>query len=136
MRRFWVFLAAVSLAGAVEHTQESDMTFRQVMQLVNQATISILQGFLFNNDYLIISGAQQIVHHPMPKGGPIRYIDPSRREEFIKAMPTFEEQVHGSAERLVKFIREGRREEAYEEYMKMVRGCMACHQMFRDFGKH
>ncbi|BAI69138.1 hypothetical protein [Hydrogenobacter thermophilus] len=114
---------------------EEELTFRQVMQVVNSATLRMLEGFLMNNDELIIRGAQEIAHHPMPKGGPLAYIDPSKREEFAKAMPTFERQVHDSAEEVLRLIKEKRRDEAYEKFNYMVKGCMGCHSLFRDYGK-
>ncbi|SNZ13605.1 hypothetical protein [Hydrogenobacter hydrogenophilus] len=125
-----VLFAFFTIASAQE-----EITFRQVMQIVNNATLRILEGFLMNNDELVIRGAKEIANHPMPKGGPLAYIEPSKREEFAKAMPTFEREVHGSAEEIVRLIKEKKKEEAYEKFNHMVRGCMACHSLFRDFGR-
>ena len=122
---FFAFLLTIS------HAQE-ELTFRQVMQIVNSATLRILQGFLLNNDGLVVRGAEEIARHPMPKGGPIQYIDPSKRAEFLRAMPTFERQVHGSAEEITKLMREGKKDEAYEKFNWMLQGCMGCHRLFRD----
>jgi len=133
MRKVGLALAlSLSLVFAHEHMQESNLTFKQVMQMVNMSALKMLQGFLLNNDGLIIEGAKEIADHPMPKGGPLKYIDPSKREEFIKLMPTFERQVHGGAEEVIKFIKEGKKEEAFKTYTQMIQGCMACHELFRD----
>lgn len=133
MKKVWFMLAlALSLGFAHEHSKESGLTLKQVMQMVNQSALKMLQGFLLNNDALIIEGAKEIAEHPMPKGGPLRYIDPSKREEFAKLMPTFERQVHGGAEEVIKFIKEGKREQAFQTYSQMIQGCMACHELFRD----
>jgi hypothetical protein len=109
---FFAFLLTIS------HAQE-ELTFRQVMQIVNSATLRILQGFLLNNDELVVRGAEEIARHPMPKGGPIQYIDPSKRAEFLRAMPTFERQVHGSAEEITKLMREGKK-------MKLTKSSIGC----------
>ena len=122
---FFAFLLTIS------HAQE-ELTFKQVMQIVNSATLRILQGFLLNNDELVVRGAEEIAHHPKPKGGPIQYIDPSKRAEFLRAMPTFERQVHGFTEEITKLMREGKKDEAYEKFNWMLQGCMGCHRLFRD----
>jgi hypothetical protein len=120
--------------SVVSYAQEG-LTLRQVMQLVNSATLTMLQGFLLNNDELVVRGAKEIAYHPMPKGGPAQYIDPAKREEFIRMMPTFERLVHGSAEEIIELIKQKKREEAYEKFHQMVKGCMGCHQLFMDFGR-
>ena len=113
MRKVGLALAlSLSLGFAHEHMQESNLTFKQVMQMVNMSAIKMLQGFLLNNDGLIVEGAKEIAEHPMPQGGPLRYIDPSKREEFIRLMPTFERQVHGDARDVIRFIREGKKEKS------------------------
>jgi len=133
MRKVGLALAlSLSLGFAHEHMQESNLTFKQVMQMVNMSAIKMLQGFLLNNDGLIVEGAKEIAEHPMPQGGPLRYIDPSKREEFIRLMPTFERQVHGDARDVIRFIREGKKDEAFKAYTQMIQGCMACHELFRD----
>lgn len=129
-------LIPISMTLAHERSpqeQEKDMTFKQVMQLVNSAAIKILQGFLFNNDEMIKQGATEINAHPLPKGGVLRYIRPEKREEFAKMMPSFEKAVHGSAEDIVKYIEAGDKAKAYESYTFMIQGCMKCHFLFRDY---
>jgi hypothetical protein len=64
--------------SVVSYAQEG-LTLRQVMQVVNSATLTMLQGFLLNNDELVVRGAKEIAYHPMPKGGPAQHIDPAKR---------------------------------------------------------
>ena len=42
-------------------------------------------------------------------------------------MPTYERQVHGGARDVIRFIREGKKDEAFKAYTQMIQGCMACH---------
>ncbi len=131
-RLVFSLLLSLSFSLAHEHMEESSLTFKQVMQMVNNSALKMLQGFLLNNDAMVLEGAKEIANHPVPKGGPLKYIDPSKREEFARLMPTFERQVHGGAEEVIKFIKEGKREEAFRTYTNMLQGCMACHELFRD----
>ncbi|MEJ5339802.1 MAG: hypothetical protein ACK42C_03045 [Aquificaceae bacterium] len=131
MKKF-ALLLTLSLALGFSHELESELTLKQVMQLVNQSTLKMLQGFLLNNDAMVLEGAKEIAEHPVPKGGPLRYIDPSMREDFSRMMPAFERQVHGGAEEVIRFIKEGKRDEAFRTYTNMLQGCMACHELFRD----
>ncbi len=127
----FIFALCLSLGFAHEHAKEIDLTLKQVMQMVNQSAAKVLQGFLLDNDTLILEGAKEIAEHPMPKGGPLMYINPAKREEFVRLMPAFEKQVHGSAEDIIKFIREGKRDKAFDAYVYMLKGCMGCHELFR-----
>lgn len=129
-----VFILVLSLSLGFtheKHAKESDLTLKQVMQKINQSAMKLLQGFLLDNDILILEGAKEIAEHPMPKGGPLMYIDPVKREEFARLMPAFERQVHGSGEDIVKFIKEGKKNEAFNAYTSMLKGCMGCHELFR-----
>ncbi len=109
------------------------ITLRTVMQKVNFETLKILQGFIWNNDIMIIEGAKAIAEHPMPKGGPAKYIPPEKRELFMKNMKNFEKIVHGSAEEIIKLIKNGKKEEAFKKFNYMVEGCLSCHKMFRGW---
>ncbi len=133
MKKTWLLLIlSFSLGIAHDPSKESDLTLKQVMQMVNLSATKMLQGFLLDNDALILEGAKEIAEHPVPKGGPLRYINPVKREEFARLMPTFERHVHGSAEDIIRFIKEGKRDEAFNTYLYMLRGCMACHELFKN----
>jgi len=125
------FLAGILVSVSISFAQ--DLTLRDVMQKVDFDTLKILQGFIWNNDQMIIEGANQIANHPLPKGGPAKYIPPEKRQEFMKNIKTFEKIVHGSAADIVKLIEEGKREEAYKKFTYMVEGCMSCHKLFRGW---
>ncbi len=115
------------------NTFSQDLTLRGVMQKVNFETLKILQGFIWNNDLMIIEGAKEIAEHPMPKGGAAKYIPPEKRELFMKNMKNFEKIVHGSAEEIVELVKHGKKEEAFEKFNYMVKGCLSCHRMFRGW---
>lgn len=131
MRKIAVF-SLLMFALSFSHEVESELNFKQVMQLVNQSASKMLQGFLLGNYAMVLEGAREIAEHTVPKGGPLRYIDPSKREEFMRFMPAFEKQVHGGAEEVMKFLREGKRDQAFKTYTNMLQGCIACHELFRD----
>ncbi len=118
-------VSTISFAG--------DLTLRDVMQKVDFETLKILQGFIWNNDLMIIEGAKAIADHPMPKGGAAKYIPPEKRQEFMRNMKSFEKIVHGSAEEIVHLVKEGKKEEAFKKYTTMVEGCMSCHKLFRGW---
>ena len=43
-------------------------------------------------------------------------------------------EVHpmAGARDVIRFIREGKKDEAFKAYTQMIQGCMACHELFRD----
>ena len=96
-------ILSILLISGLSYAQ--DVTLRGVMQKVNFETLKILQGFIWNNDKMIIEGAEEIANHPMPKGGPVKYIPPEKRQAFMRNMKNFEKIVHGSAEEIVKLIK-------------------------------
>ncbi|RLJ70407.1 hypothetical protein BCF55_0679 [Hydrogenivirga caldilitoris] len=122
----------VMLLSSISLFAQENLTMKQVMQLVNQSAVKVLEGFLLNNDRMVIEGAREIAEHPKPAGGPLRYIEPSKREEFVKLVRGFEEQVHGGSQRIIELMKEGKREEAFKEYFRVLQGCTACHRIFRD----
>jgi len=132
MKKIVSFILFVFLFST-SNTFSQDLTLRGVMQKVNFETLKILQGFIWNNDLMIIEGAKEIAQHPMPKGGAAKYIPPEKRELFMKNMKNFEKIVHGSAEEIVELVKNGKKEEAFEKFNYMVKGCLSCHSMFRGW---
>ncbi len=128
MKKVFIFLLiTISVSFA------KDLTLRDVMQKVDFETLKILQGFIWNNDLMIIEGAKEIAEHPMPKGGAAKYIPAEKRKEFMKNMKSFEKIVHGSAEEIVKLVKEGKKQQAFKKFTNMVEGCMSCHKLFRGW---
>ena len=121
----------VTLFSSFSFAQE--LTLRHVMQKVDFETLKILQGFIWNNDRMILEGAKEIAEHPMPKGGPAKYIPKEKRKIFMQNMKSFEKMVHGSAEDIIKLVKEGKKEEAFNKFNNMVNGCMSCHKLFRGW---
>lgn len=52
----FIFALYLSLGFAHEHAKEIDLTLKQVMQMVNQSAAKVLQGFLLDNNTLILEG--------------------------------------------------------------------------------
>ncbi len=127
-----LFLMALTLSFSFSAVAQ-DLTLRSVMQKVDFETLKILQGFIWNNDLMILEGAEEIANHPMPKGGAAKYIPKEKRAEFMKSMKGFEKIVHGSAHEIIEYIKEGKKEKAFKKYTEMVQGCMACHSLFRGW---
>ena len=111
---------------------QDGLSLKEVMQLINQSAVKVLEGFLLGNDRMIIEGAREIADHPKPAGGPLRYIRPSKRDEFRRRVKDFEKQIHGGALRIIELVKENRKKEAMKQYFRVIRGCVACHRAFRD----
>lgn len=108
----------------------SDLTLKQVMQGIQGDLGRIVYGVSVDNMHLVAQGARGIAHHPMPKGGMKPYI--TKNADKLPAMiPKMDEMVHQSAVKIAKAADEGDREAVVDHLSTMVKGCVACHQMFR-----
>lgn len=157
MKKFLVALAIAMLiipsavfAAGVEEPKEktfeqivkgrakANITFKELMQIASSETMRMFDGFMRQNYLQIELAANTLDNHPMPAKdvtgpGQWMFLVPEKREEFKAAMPHFEKSVHGYAREAAKLSKEGKWEEGYAAYQKMIAGCVQCHLVFKEW---
>jgi len=111
--------------------EPSNFTLLEVMQHLAASEQQIQTGLLMNNRLMVKKGAMAIAHHPMPKGGIKPYIK-KNHDELKGTIKTMDSLVHDSAVELVKQADTASMLELNELNAKMVKGCISCHNVFRD----
>ncbi len=125
---FTLLLFSISMAG------EKNLTLPEVMKNLEEATIKILKGFLWDNDQWIIKGAHIIANHPEPKGGMLNYVRPERRTEaFKKYLERLDKLVKESAEDIETLTKHNKKALAADRFNDMLKACNSCHAVFRGW---
>ena len=114
-----------------ERGRPSDHTLKEVMQHLAASEQQIQMGLLMNNRLMVLEGAKAIAHHPSPKGG----IKPYIKKNHAALKPTIQamdKQVHSTAVSIAKQAGTASMLELQELHQTMVKGCISCHNVFRD----
>lgn len=133
-------------AGAAEHSHDSanhmhnapdknqkavEFTLKEVMQDLAASIDRINSGILTNNRLMIMEGAHGIAHHPNPKGGLDPYI--KKNADIVKKVaPEMDKQVHDTALEVANSATTATMKELQTKSAKILRGCVGCHDVFRD----
>jgi hypothetical protein len=137
---FLILLAPVALAGdkgtAEKETHaasatDSDFTLKEVMDYLGVAQAELQLGLLTNNRLMIQHGAAAIADHPKPKGGIKPYLK-KNRSKFMDVVKTMDRQVHDTAVEISTKAPTAKMIELQKLNDHMVRGCINCHNVFRD----
>lgn len=117
---------------------KANITFKELMQIAEMEVMRMFDGFMRQNFLQVELAANTLDNHPMPAkdvAGPGQwmFLVPEKREEFKAAMPHFEKVVHGYAREAAKLAKDGKWEEGYTAYQKMINGCVSCHLVFREW---
>ena len=121
-------------AKPVDHAHagpESAHSLKTVMQALALAEQQIQVGLLTNNRLMIGQGAKAIAHHPRPKGGIEPYIK-KHQDKLAETIQAMDKRVHGSAVAIFKGSGSATMLELQRLNDEMVRGCIQCHDLFRD----
>lgn len=110
---------------------KADISFAQLMQIMQRATSMILDGILAENKEMTVLGAHLLDAHPAPAQGPGVAIVPEQREAFKNVMPAYDKVFHSATERLSLAASQGQWPQAYAGYREIMDGCMACHETWR-----
>jgi hypothetical protein len=110
---------------------ESPHDLKTVMQALALAEQQIQVGLLTNNRLLIAQGAKGVAHHPRPKGGIAPYIK-KHQDKLAETIQLMDKRVHGSAVAIFKGSATASMLELQTLNDELVRGCIQCHDLFRD----
>ncbi len=109
----------------------ADISFAQLMQILQQGTEMIFAGIMQENAELVAFGARVLDEHPAPRGGPTVAFVPEKREEIKRVMPAYNQLFHQTAVRIRAAAQQGRWQDAYEGYQEISAACVACHIAWR-----
>ena len=108
-----------------------EFNLKEVMQDLAASIDRIQTGILTNNRLMIMEGAHGIAHHPNPKGGLAPYIK-KNVDAVKKVAPEMDKQVHDTSLELADSATTASMKELQTKTAKILRGCVGCHDVFRD----
>lgn len=123
--------AGRSLEEVLASKRKADISFAQLMQVLQQGTEMIFAGIMQENAELVAFGARLIDEHPAPRGGPTVAFVQEKREEIKRVMPVYNQLFHQTAARIRAAAQQGRWQDAYAGYQEIADACVACHVAWR-----
>ena len=122
----------VAAEHLLEGKQKTDMTYREMMQIMGRSATKMYEGILLQNKQMVIDGALSISDHRAPRHKPWLIMRESDQEAFKKMLLFYDKALHKGAEEIVESLEENDWGASNQLLGKMTTNCIACHQVWRD----
>jgi hypothetical protein len=127
--RALIGVALLSLPTAV--LTDEPITLQQIMQDLSDNLVVISDGLLSHDLELVVNGAKGIAEHPQIPPEQVQLV----ARELGAEMPAFKQfdvRVHNLAVEIGAAASAGDREAAVSGFHRLVDGCLACHDAYKD----
>jgi len=127
--RALIGVALLSLPMAVQADEPT--TLQQIMQDLSDDLVVISDGLLSHDLELVVNGAKGIAEHPQIPPEQVQLV----ARELGAEMPAFKQfdvRVHNLAVEIGAAASAGDREAAVSGFHRLVDGCLACHDAYKD----
>jgi len=129
----------LSLSHAEEKTAEqlvaskkkADMTYKQLMEIMGDASAMIHKGIIRQNKQMVKKGADLILHHPAPKHKPWSIMAPSDQKAFKQSLLSFDKILDKHAFRAEEEAKKENWLEASKSAYELTNSCISCHSMWK-----
>ncbi|NPA52661.1 MAG: hypothetical protein GXO22_07175 [Aquificae bacterium] len=129
-----ILLTLLLVSSITFAADKKEYNLAEVMKTLEEATIKILKGFLWDNDQWIIEGAHIIANHPEPEGGMLKYVRPERRTQaFGKYLERLDKLVRETAQDIETLTKHKKKGLAADRFNDMLKACNSCHAVFRGW---
>jgi len=122
----------VAAEHLLEGKQETDMTYREMMQIMGRSATKMYEGILLQNKQMVIDGALSISGHRAPRHKPWLIMRESDQEAFKTMLLFYDEALHEGAENIIESLEENDWNASNQLLGKMTSNCIVCHQVWRD----
>ena len=123
--------AAFVLSMPLPIAAEQPLTLKDVMQALNTNMQEATHGIIMEDYDLIAKSARSIAEHPTPDATVLKKVVAHLGEDMPK-FKGFDQQVHDTALELEKAAMEQNKEAVFNHHNQIIRGCVGCHQAYRD----
>jgi len=111
---------------------QADMTYRQLMEILGEASGVIHMGILRENQQMVRSGADIILNHPAPKHKPWTIMAEKDQEGFKKSLLAFDKIMDEHAGKAAKAAENADWTKANKALNDLNGSCISCHAMWRS----
>lgn len=116
----------------VASKQQADMTYRQLMEILGEASGVIHKGILRENKQMVREGADIILHHPAPKHKPWTIMKDEDQEGFKQSLLAFDKILDEHAGKAAVAAENDNWIEANKALNDLNASCISCHAMWRS----
>lgn len=127
-----VFAVDMSAEQLVASKKKADMTYRQLMEMMGEASSLIHEGLIRQNKQMIEQGANYILNHPAPKHKPWMIMKESDQNEFKQSLLAFDKILDMHASITLSAAMSDKWEEASNAAFDLTKSCIQCHAMWKD----
>ena len=128
-----------SLSYAEERTAEqlvaskkkADMTYKQLMEIMGDASAMIHKGIIRENKQMVKKGADLILYHPAPKHKPWSIMAKSDKDAFKQSLLSFDKILDRHASRVEEEAAKENWLEASKSAYELTNSCISCHSMWK-----
>lgn len=115
----------------VASKKQADMTYRQLMEILGEASGVIHKGILRENKQMVQSGADIILHHPAPKHKPWTIMDKEDQKGFKQSLLAFNKILDEHASKAAEAAQNDNWIEANKALNDLNTSCISCHAKWR-----
>jgi len=145
--KLFTWALAVVLIASVVHAEEqtadqlvaskrqADMTYRQLMEMMGEASAMIQEGIVRENQELTKTAAEMIVKHPAPKHKPWTIMAEFDQAGFKQSLLSFDKVLDAEATRVAEAAAAGDWLSASKSAHALTNACITCHIMWKNKAK-
>jgi len=116
----------------VASKRPADMTYRELMQLLDRALAWIQNGIILENKQLVREGVNHIVHHPAPSHKPWSIMDKADQQGFQQALLTYDKVLDLHANETATAVERSDWFQATEAAARLQGSCVSCHAQWKQ----
>jgi len=115
----------------VASKKTSEMTYKQLMNILNSGSVMVHQGILIENKQLVIEGANMILNHAAPIEKPWFIMNKPDQENFKNSLLTYDVVLDNYAKKLEEEARHKDWLKASKTAHELMNSCIVCHSMWK-----
>ncbi len=115
----------------VASKKTSDMSYKQLMNILNSGSVMVHQGILIENKQMVIEGAGLILNHAAPKENPWIIMNKQDQEEFKNSLLAYDIVLDNYARAIAEESKKENWLEASNKSHELMNSCIVCHSMWK-----
>ncbi len=120
-----------SAEALVSSKPKADMNYRQLMEVLGEASSMMHMGIIRENQQMVRTGADIVLHHPAPNHKPWTIMQPGDQDGFKQSLLAFDKILDQFASRTAEAAAKGDWSKANEALTELNGACISCHAAWR-----
>lgn len=116
----------------VESKVRADMSYQEMMQIMNLSAGKIYNGIILQNGVMVKDGVKAIMYHRAPNHKPWLIMPKDKQEVFKEMLLVYDEELHEGAEAIEDAVEKDDWIAATNAFATMTQSCIVCHNSFKD----